>query len=487
MDSTKNKLIYILLIVAGMVIIPFIAYFNMLKHLDDISSMHFIIPTVVGAFVGFAFANIFALYKLNKMLQFSKDEFKYMVDNISGKFAIYRYRGHDNIVTYVSKGSHFLVGLAPEDIVGKRWDEIVNFDEKMMQKAQRNQMQIIKSSGIISENEYHFTDHNGDEHFWLVHEYATVHGNEVVINGIIEDITQLKLNILRNHLYSNIFSHLKQALIITDPAGYILEVNSIFTKMTGYEADEIIGKKTSMIKSGKQNRLFYADMWNNLLLNKEWHGEVWNKHKDGSLFCCSLSISAILDEHGHTTHYAGIFNDITEKREYLDDLETHVHHDPLTSLPNRKIMMEKINRMINRRDSLNTINTVAFIDLDGFKTVNDTYGHEAGDAILVEISHRLYRLIRKHDTLARFGGDEFLLLLEHISDEDEITPIIKRVVDEIEKPVLFNDTTLQVSASIGLSIYKGEEDINGEELVRRADKAMYLVKMNGKGGFRYYP
>jgi len=486
MINPRDRLNYVSMILTGMILMPIIAYFNILNHIEQLTPIHFVLPVIMGALTGFAFANLYALHKVNKELQQSKNEFKYMTDNVSGKFALYRYRYNDSIITYASKGTEFLVGKQPEEIIGHRWQDVANFDNRSLQKAEERKTMSGKNIGKIFEEEYDFIDSNGNQRYWMIHEYVSDENGELTAHGIVEDVTRDRLKTIQNRLYSNIFSHIKQAFIVTDASGRIEQLNDTFAEMCGYSRSQLLGNTPAMFHSGEQDTDFYKEMWTKLHREKVWEGELWNRKRNGDYYYFSLSISAVLDDQGTITHYIGIYNDMTEHKRYIDTLENNVNYDPLTRLPNRALLMQRIDMMIQKSKRINSLNVIAFIDLDGFKEVNDNFGHDAGDSMLCTISDRLSVLIRPEDTLARLGGDEFVILLEMIDDDEEVNRIMQNVITEIKKPVNYGGYELRVSASIGLSIYQGHEIVDTGELIRRADKAMYLVKMNGKCGFQYY-
>lgn len=213
-----------------------------------------------------------------------------------------------------------------------------------------------------------------------------------------------------------------------------------------------------------------------------WHGEFWNRHKDGRLYVISSSISLLRDDEGNITHYISVFSDITEVKQHQESLEKQAHFDPLTNLPNRALLHERLEQAINRAASQNHWLAVCFMDLDGFKLVNDTLGHKAGDDLLIIIAERLKNAVRDHDTVARLGGDEFVILLNSVGNMEECGRVATRILQSVAAPVLLGEHQAFVTGSMGITVYPLDSG-NGEQLLRHADHAMYQAKQNGRNRF----
>lgn len=489
MQSYRQQIFtYTLLMVVGMVLFSAFAYLNTMQYLTNFTPKDFLVPAVMGGLTGFGFASFFLLKKTNTLLEQSRNDYKLMTDNVSGKFALYQYRARDEEVTYISKGSEVLLGKKPEEIVGQKWYDVCGWDEANLQKNEILHIDSSRKNGKIYQCECHTDVAGGKRKYWSLHEYNTINRklNEIMVNGIIEDVTIEREEVFENKIFKKVFSHLSQAIVITDTQGSIIYVNKMFSQITGYSEAEITGDNLRILQSGKYNQSFYIKMWNSLILKKSWHGDIWNRKKSGELYCQSLMISALDDDHGVTTHFVGLFQDVTEKKIHEEGLKKNLHHDPLTKLPNRSLLIEKLEKVISESQSSNSLNCLVFIDLDEFKSVNDTHGHKAGDYVLKEIAHRINQLVRTHDTVARFGGDEFIVLLEAIAERETVETIIQRILDEIDKPIHFKESALHVSASIGFTVYQGEVSVSSDDLINRADNAMYKAKKNGKGRYEIY-
>ena len=277
--------------------------------------------------------------------------------------------------------------------------------------------------------------------------------------------------------------------MITALDGAILAVNEAFSSITGYPAHEVIGKNPRLLQSGRQTPAFYRAMWDAITRDGYWHGEAWNRRKDGSVFAERLTISMVPDAHGRPQHYIAVFADITSADAQRQLLEQRGNFDALTGLPNRHLLGERLRRAIAHAGQYQHQVAVAFIDLDGFKAVNDTFGHAAGDELLVTMADRLQRVLRRSDTLARFGGDEFVACLPDIQDEAMLASLVERMLVAVRVPLLLSSTltpdhpSVTLSASVGLALYPRDGG-SAADLLLRADAAMYAAKRAGRDCFR---
>jgi diguanylate cyclase (GGDEF)-like protein/PAS domain S-box-containing protein len=276
------------------------------------------------------------------------------------------------------------------------------------------------------------------------------------------------------------------SIVITDRQGSIRYVNPAFCRLTGYSPDEALGRNPRILKGSDQPPGYYQTMWETLTSGREWRGEFHNKRKDGTLFWELASISPILDEEGEITHFVGVKENITERKQLLEHLDQMAHYDKLTGLPNRALFFDRLGciKAQSRREGREF--ALLFIDLDGFKEVNDSFGHEAGDTVLRLTGERLCRCIRDSDTAARMGGDEFTVILANLSDSRHAGLVAEKIVKALLEPIILpGGKSCRIGASIGISLYPGDfQEI--EELVGAADSAMYEVKRDGKNGYRFF-
>jgi len=281
-----------------------------------------------------------------------------------------------------------------------------------------------------------------------------------------------------------------EAIIITDPYGIIVKTNKAFSRITGYSPQESIGQSTKILKSFRHDEAFYAQMWSELLSQGYWSGEIQNRRKNGELYFEKLSITAIKDSQGNTTNYIAQFMDITELKRAKELAQYQSEHDFLTDLPNRKALMNKLKEELARAKRHHYLNAFIFLDLDGFKQVNDTYGHKIGDELLIEVTHRLRRSVREEDFISRLSGDEFAIILSNFSLQQEktksdISSIAQKIINTLDETMKIDGHHITIGASLGIRLFP-EDAPDGSAIVRDADNAMYEAKKKGKGQFVFY-
>jgi diguanylate cyclase (GGDEF)-like protein/PAS domain S-box-containing protein len=273
--------------------------------------------------------------------------------------------------------------------------------------------------------------------------------------------------------------------MITDASNQIVDINPAFTRMTGYELNEVVGLDPAFLHSGRHESDFYLEMWQQINATGRWQGEIWNRRKNGEAYDEILNISAVRNDSGKTVSYVGIFSDITPLKEHRQQLEHIAHYDALTNLPNRVLLADRLQQAMIMSQRRNNSVAVVYLDLDGFKAVNDTYGHEFGDELLIEVSQRMKDTLRDSDTLARIGGDEFVVVLVDLEQMTDCEPLLIRLLQAAAEPVKMGDIILQVSASIGVTFYP-QDKVDADQLVRHADQAMYGAKQMGKNRYHLF-
>jgi diguanylate cyclase (GGDEF)-like protein/PAS domain S-box-containing protein len=282
----------------------------------------------------------------------------------------------------------------------------------------------------------------------------------------------------------------QEGMIITDAANRILRVNNAFTKITGYSQDETVGKTPGMFKSGRHGNDFYQAMWAAIHRDHYWQGEIWNRRKSGQIFPLSLAITAVLDENAVVSNYVGSFADITLHKEAQDRIELLAFSDPLTTLPNRRLLMDRLHQALASSARSGRSGAVLLIDLDNFKTLNDTLGHDKGDLLLQQVAQRLLDRVRECDTVARLGGDEFVVMLEDLAENSEEAAIQTEAAGEkilvaLGLPYALDGATNHSTPSIGATLFNGHK-ITSDELLKQADLAMYQSKAAGRNTFRFF-
>jgi len=303
--------------------------------------------------------------------------------------------------------------------------------------------------------------------------------------AVKEDITE-RLNAEEQlRMVAAVFETSNEAIMIADHRGLIKVVNRAFERITGYTADEVKGKNPSMLSSGRHDLDFYESMWETLTTTGCWSGEIWNRRKNGSVYPEWLSISALHDDDGKPTEYVSVFSDITSRKEAEAHIRHQAYYDALTQLPNRNLLLDRLEVAIHTAERDQQIISVLFIDLDRFKYVNDTLGHEYGDELLVQVARRLTNCVRESDTVARFGGDEFVILLHNIQSERAATLIAEKIIRRLSEPFTLAGREIVIGASIGLALFPGESD-DPDTLLRNADLAMYRAKQTGRNRFQFF-
>ncbi len=287
-------------------------------------------------------------------------------------------------------------------------------------------------------------------------------------------------------LYVNIFKNTSEGIMITDSDLKIIDVNDGFTSITGYPKSKVIGKTPSVLKSGLHNKNFYKAMWDNLHKNDQWNGKLINRHYNGHNYHETLSIIKLYDDNHKLTNYIGVFSDISTLVRNEEELRYLATHDALTGLPNRYFLTEGIEHAINIAERNQSIIAIVFIDLDNFKVINDSMGHQVGDEFLIEIAKRLKESVRKSDTVARIGGDEFVVLLESLPSEADMKTLLNKILDNIRKKFIFETYKFSPSGSLGVAFSKNGVRCNAANLLRHADLAMYQAKELGKNQIIYY-
>jgi len=287
------------------------------------------------------------------------------------------------------------------------------------------------------------------------------------------------------HLYATVFTNATEGMTITDAESHIVAVNPAFSRITGFAPAQVIGQTPKLLNSGRQDAGFYRDMWATLARRGQWQGEIWNRRQSGDVYPEWLSITAVRDTDGTPTHYIGIFSDITERKQTEARIRHLANHDALTGLPNRLLLQDRLNQAIlqSRRDKRRA--AVLFLDLDRFKTINDTLGHEVGDALLIQVTQRCLGAVRDTDTVARQGGDEFVIVLPELEHAQDAAMIARKLLSALASPFQLGPHALTVTGSVGIALYP-EDGQNESVLLRNADTAMYRAKDDGRNGFQFY-
>jgi diguanylate cyclase (GGDEF)-like protein/PAS domain S-box-containing protein len=299
------------------------------------------------------------------------------------------------------------------------------------------------------------------------------------------DISQRIQQQEEQRLSASVFDNISEGILVTDANASIIAINRAFTGLTGYSEEDALGKNPRFLKSGKHDQEFYDELWQDLLEKGYWQGEIWNRRKSGEVFPEWQTISSVKDEQGRVTHYVAAFSDISTLKEAEDRLQHLAHHDPLTGLANRLLLNARLDLSLQRAARQKSSVAVIFMDLDGFKEINDEYGHEIGDKVLQETGHRLDSMIRQEDTVCRLGGDEFILVIADVHKREDVAAFAEKVLKIVRQEIAIDRHRLSVSGSLGISIHP-EHGQQASTLLRNADTAMYQAKKQGRNRYRFY-
>jgi diguanylate cyclase (GGDEF)-like protein/PAS domain S-box-containing protein len=302
---------------------------------------------------------------------------------------------------------------------------------------------------------------------------------------LVTDVTPIKEAEAGLRLAASVFQNTTEGIFITDDRGRILSVNPSFSEITGFSAQEAIGQTPRLLKSNHHDQEFHAGVWQEIINHGEWKGELWNRRKSGELYLEWQTITKISGVEGDPVRYVSLFHDITDDWRKDEALRFLAFHDALTGLPNRSLLQERLERHIVMTEREPRALALMFLDLDGFKTVNDSLGHEVGDDLLKTVALQLQNLVRHIDTVARLGGDEFVIMLDNPSSRDEVQQIALRILETLHQPMEVSGKSVQIGASIGIAMTP-EDGASPAELINSADVAMYAAKLGGKNNYRFF-
>ncbi|MFT0531647.1 EAL domain-containing protein [Castellaniella hirudinis] len=302
------------------------------------------------------------------------------------------------------------------------------------------------------------------------------------IERLLDEVVRERASLKRAAL---VYAHTSEAMVVTDEDGHVQDINPAFTTITGYHADEVVGKRLNLLSSGRQSKEFYEAMWQSLYATGRWSGDLWNRRKSGEEYIEKLTINTSYNDDGSVNCRIGLFSDVTEKRRREASIWHQAHYDHLTQLPNRQMFHANLQRSIQASKESGRPFALVFLDLDFFKEVNDTFGHDEGDELLRLVSRRLMGCVRGSDLVARLGGDEFTLIIQNLGKVEDVMPICDKVLKAVAQPYVLNTTTVHISASVGVTFYPrdGEDAV---ALLKHADLAMYAAKDLGRNQYALF-
>ncbi|MGX9461904.1 putative bifunctional diguanylate cyclase/phosphodiesterase [Shewanella sp. A14] len=376
------------------------------------------------------------------------------------------------------KSKDQIIGKADIDLFDQRTvEEFIAGDELAFNAG---------SAIVVSEHE------EEDIHFnkvWLETIKSPIRNAQGQLSGVLgmtRNIAKHKEAEEQLILAANVFQNAVEGVVITDCDGNITEINQAFIDITGYSREEVLGQNPRMLSSGRHPKNFFERMWNTLLVQGKWHGEIWNRRKHGDIFPQAITISAVFNKHNIIQYYVAVFADISVQKQNEEKLKNLAYFDPLTQLPNRMQFMSLLEQGVNQAHRTKNHLAILFLDIDFFKHINDSLGHVIGDEILVELAKRLSYVLSDFDVLARLSGDEFSVMLPSLMGSDSVTSSVNRIRSVFEQPFLLDKSqSVRLTASMGVAIFPDDGD-DHDSLLRNADAAMHRAKLDGRNNYAFY-
>lgn len=404
---------------------------------------------------------------------------KYALDHVQE--AVYL-TGRDGIFKYVSDGSVHQLGYTKEELKKMEVADInpdfsVSYLSDIFTKLEKNSSATFIARHKNKQGDIFPVEINAN--------YIEYRGEQYSL-AFVRDITSRKKNEDKLKLSASVFTYAREGIIITDAHNNIIDVNDAFSEITGYSRDEVLGKNPSILQSKSNDKKFYDELWESLRRDGFWSGEILNHKKNGEEYFESTTISSVYGDNKVVQNYVAIFTDITQQKRQQQKLEYTAHYDMLTNLPNRVLFADRMKQAILQVARREQLIAVAYIDLDGFKEVNDSYGHEVGDKLLVFLAEKMSSLLREGDSISRVGGDEFIALLVDIESKKSVTSFLNRLLKVVSEPIYIDTFPINVSASIGVTFYPQAKKLEAEEITKQADQAMYQAKMSGKNCYHVF-
>lgn len=388
------------------------------------------------------------------------------------------------VITYANPSFFATTGYTQEDLIGNT--------PRMLKSGENSRDEYIDlwktiKSGQIWRGELVNRRKDGSL-FWDKTMIAPVHSEDGGVTHYIavkEDVTEFKQIEKRMRAAQTVFDAASEAIMVTDLTGTIKMVNPAFYEITGFQESEIVGKNPKVLHSGHHDEAFYQDMFEKLQLDNRWEGEIWNRRKSGEVYPQWQTIAMVRDEEGEPLEYIALFSDISKRKELEDEMRFRANYDALTQLANRNLFYEQLEQLLKQAKRQQHSLALLYLDLDGFKQTNDTYGHFIGDCVLKQVAELLRETMRESDLIARLGGDEFVICLSPAIDEAAVQRVADKIIEIISRPMTIESQRIQIGTSIGISQYPTDSE-SVDELIDFADSAMYQAKRAGKNRHCFY-
>ncbi|HEY5139591.1 MAG TPA: diguanylate cyclase, partial [Methylococcales bacterium] len=414
-------------------------------------------------------------------LRFNEERFRTLNDLIPDQIWTAQ---PDGRLDYVNQRVLDYFGCSLDAMLEDGWQTIVHPDDL---PTTLNIWSESLRTGHGYEVEFRLQHQSGEYRWFLARAQPAFDGYGRIIKwyGINTDIMERKQNEEWQRLTARVFDSTLEGIMITDADFNLIDVNEAFTLITGYTREEVKGKNPRILNSGHQSTEFYQGIRQTINTTGHWSGEILNRRKDGEVYPEWITISAITDDQGLVSHYVGISSDITQLKNHEKQLEHIAHYDALTGIPNRVLLVDRMQQALAHTRREQNLLAICYLDLDGFKPINDTMGHDAGDKVLIEISKRISHSLRGGNTVARLGGDEFVILLQDIENTNECNSSLDRILSVIAQTIVFQGQPFTVTASIGVTLYPNDDEVP-DTLLRHADQAMYQAKRLGKNRYHIF-
>lgn len=438
------------------------------------------IKTGQGNFLACAMRDVTEQKLVEASLLESEERFRQVANNAATMIWI---TDQNNDFSFVNECWRTFTGVSVDKLTHSEWLVLIHPDDRegaFIGNVEHSENDTAKSS------EYRIRGANGDW-FWLL-DKGKVNYQNGVFSGYIGSAIDISERIQTevDLRIAAVAFETQEPLIITDPDSIILRANNAFIETSGYMREELVGQKMNFLKSGRHDQQFYEAMWEIITETGVWQGEIWDRRKNGDIIPVWLAITAVKNDKGTVTHYVGTYIDITKRKLAEDEIKNLAFYDPLTQLPNRRLLQERINHGIQRSQRDGQQFALMMLDLDRFKNVNDTLGHQLGDVLLQQVAERIKGKLRAVDLVARLGGDEFVVLLENIAQPADAARVAERIVEDLSKAFqLVQNHDVWIGASLGISLYP-QHSGNFESLMTQADSAMYKAKEQGGGSIVYF-
>jgi diguanylate cyclase (GGDEF)-like protein/PAS domain S-box-containing protein len=397
-----------------------------------------------------------------------------------------------SVVITSTEGTIEYVNPKFEEVSGYTAEEAIGQNPRMLKSGDKTSEDYRAMwDTLLAGKEWRGTFHNKRKDGSIYWEAASISplrdesGKITHFIAVKEDVTAQKRAEDQLRMNATVFDTTSEGIMVTDADNLIKTVNPAFSRITGYEAEEVIGRSPAIFSSGRHTDAFYEQLWSAVVQSGYWSGEIWNRRKDGSVFPEWLSIAAIKGDDGIVKEYVAVFSDITKHKQDEEKIRYQANFDALTGLPNRSLLTDRLSQAILSANRENWKLTLLFIDLDQFKVVNDTFGHVMGDELLQQVAERIRKCVREADTVARFGGDEFVILMQDVLDLDAAALVASKVIAEVTRSFTLYEREIYIGASVGITVYPDDAN-TPDALLRNADMAMYQAKERGRNNYQFF-